>query len=252
MMESRLTAREEKDTFQHKPLKEEIFDVMHKRIIAGKYPPGEWLRQEIISSQLGVSQTPVREALDLLVSAGLAERVPYRGVRVLQLTTEEIVDAYTVRLVLESAAVRAAAINRTEAQKRMLADIVEQTKELVTLADMSTQRQLNREFHRALVAASGNSLLTRLYEMASNQFPDWMLYEYMFRHPELLPSSLAKEYQEHKAIAEAVANGDAMLSVKHAIEHIRNLGNELVSYLKIPQKLLDTTEEQLKPLLVES
>jgi len=40
--------------------------------------------------------------------------------------------------------------------------------------------------------------------------------------------------------------------VKHAIEHIRNLGNELVSYLKIPQKLLDTTEEQLKPLLVES
>ena len=52
-------------------LKEEVFDLLHQRIVAGKYSPGEWLRQEDISSQLGVSQTPVREALDLLVSVGL-------------------------------------------------------------------------------------------------------------------------------------------------------------------------------------
>ncbi|MDO9128504.1 MAG: GntR family transcriptional regulator [Anaerolineales bacterium] len=243
---------QETDFFQRKPLKEEVFEYLHKRIIAGKYAPGEWLRQEEISSRLGVSQTPVREALDLLVSAGLAERVPYRGVRVLQLTTEEIVDSYAVRLLLESAAARAAALNRTEAQIRLLADIVEQTKALVTLNDMSQQRQLNREFHRSLVAASGNSLLTRLYEMVSNQFPDWMLYEYMFRHPELLQPSLAKEYQEHKAIVDAVAVGDAGLAAQYAVEHIRNLGGELITFLRIPKTLLDATEEQLRPLLTGS
>ena len=90
---------------QRRSLRDEVFQFLHRRIVAGKYAPGEWLRQEDISTQLGVSQTPVREALDLLVSTGLAERVPYRGVRVLQLTTQEIVEAYVMRLVLESAAV---------------------------------------------------------------------------------------------------------------------------------------------------
>jgi len=66
----------------HKPLKEEIYDALHRQIIAGKYGPGDWLRQEDIATLMCVSMTPVREALDLLVSTGLAERVPYRGVRV--------------------------------------------------------------------------------------------------------------------------------------------------------------------------
>src|SRR4030067_3075900 len=86
-------------TVQHKPLKEEIFDVLHKQIIAGKYAPGDWLRQEDIASQMGVSMTPVREALDLLVAAGLAERVPYRGVRVREMSTKDVVGAYGLWLV---------------------------------------------------------------------------------------------------------------------------------------------------------
>ncbi|MGZ6316095.1 MAG: GntR family transcriptional regulator, partial [Anaerolineales bacterium] len=80
-----------------KPLKEEVFDVLHGRIIAGQYSAGEWLRQEEISSLLGVSMTPVREALDLLVSAGLAERVPYRGVRILEPSPKEILNSYGLR-----------------------------------------------------------------------------------------------------------------------------------------------------------
>jgi len=70
-----MTLYSEQSTVQHKPLKEEIFEVLHKQIIAGKYAPGDWLRQEDIASQMGVSMTPVREALDLLVAAGLAEFV---------------------------------------------------------------------------------------------------------------------------------------------------------------------------------
>ena len=60
----------------HKPLRDEIYDALHRQIIAGKYGPGDWLRQEDIANQMGVSMTPVREALDLLVAKGLAERVP--------------------------------------------------------------------------------------------------------------------------------------------------------------------------------
>ena len=70
-----------------RPLKEDVFDTLVEKIISGQYKPGKWLRQEEIASQLDVSMTPVREALDLLAAAGLAERVPYRGVRVPQPST---------------------------------------------------------------------------------------------------------------------------------------------------------------------
>ncbi len=238
----------EGEILKRRSLKEEIFQILHQKIVAGKIAPGEWLRQEEISNQLGVSQTPVREALDLLVSAGLAERIPYRGVRVIQLTTEEIVDAYIMRLILESTAGRLAAHNITSEQIRDINEIIEQTRGLVTLEDMSTQRQLNKKFHMAIVFASGNTLLTRLYEAASNLFPDWMLYEYMFRHPELLQSSLRREYQEHKAIADAITQHDADQAAQKIVDHIRNLGNEFESFLNIPGEFIREKEQQAAPV----
>src|ERR671920_268765 len=106
----------ETDLVQKRPLKEDIFDVLHEKIIAGIYKPGDWLRQEDIATQLGVSMTPVREGLDLLVSAGLAERVPYRGVRVREMSTKHIVEAYGLRLLLEAIIAQEAARNITPAQ----------------------------------------------------------------------------------------------------------------------------------------
>ena len=223
---------------QRKPLKEEIFEILHKRIIAGKYVPGDWLRQEEISSQLGVSQTPVREALDLLVSTGLAQRVPFRGVRVMRLSQNEIAESHGMRLFLECSAAASAADRITDDELQRLTIIIEQTKNLVTLNDMSKLRQLNHEFHLGIVEASGNSLLIKLYGMVINSFPDWMLYEYMFRHPELLEESLLREYQEHMAIVDALAAHDKARSAKETRIHIQNLGNELVNYLEIPAELL--------------
>lgn len=230
-------------------LKEEVFDLLHQRIVAGKYMPGEWLRQEDISSQLGVSQTPVREALDLLVSVGLAERVPYRGVRVPEWSAEEIVDAYILRLILESAAARMAAQNISNEKLEQLRKTVEETSGLVTLDDMSTLRRLNKQFHLGIAEASGNFLMQKLYEMASNLFPDWRLYEYMFRHPELLDVSLRREYQEHCAIVEAIADRNPGRAAIETIQHIRNLGPELVEYLGVPTKLIMEKERQVEPYL---
>ena len=84
---------EETEYLQKRPLKEDIFDILHEKIISGNYKQGDWLRQEEIASQLGVSMTPVREGLDLLVSAGLAERVPYRGVRVREMSSKDVGEA---------------------------------------------------------------------------------------------------------------------------------------------------------------
>ena len=230
---------------ERKSLKEEIFDVLHTRVIAGKYAPGEWLRQEDIASQLGVSQTPVREALDLLVSSGLAERIPYRGVRILKLSTEEIVDSYGMRLLLETKSAAISAKNRTEQQLENMIELVVKTEALMTLSDMSAQMLLNREFHLALVASGGDALMTKLFEIVSHQFPDWMLYEYMFRYPELLQPSLSTEFQEHKAIVDAIAAKNSDLAALKAATHIKNLGNELVNFLGIPREMLLEKEKQM-------
>ena len=230
-------------------MKQDIYEFVHERIIAGQYAPGEWLRQDVISSQLGVSMTPVREALDLLVSAGLAERVPYRGVRVLQLTAEEIADSYGTRLLIEGAAVYASAINISPEQLAKLSALLDESKSLVELKDMSRSRALNRELHTAIVTASGNTLLNKIYITVLNTFPDWMLYEYMFRHPELLDESIQNEYKEHRAIVDALAAHEPVLSIQRAIEHITNRSNELETYLGVPIETITAKESQILPML---
>jgi DNA-binding GntR family transcriptional regulator len=237
------------ETVQHKPLKEEIFDALHKQVIAGKYLPGDWLRQEEIASQMGVSMTPVREALDLLVAAGLAERVPYRGVRVPKLTAKEVVEAYGLRLALEAMAAREAATRITREQAAALSRTLDEMKTLSTLNEMSRARQLSREFHMGIVAASGNELLMKLYGIVANAFPDWMLYEAMFHHPELLAESLANEEKEHRALLNAIAKGKADLAAQKAIDHIVSLSNSLRDLLDIPPELLTEKEQQILPLL---
>jgi DNA-binding GntR family transcriptional regulator len=240
------------ETVQRKTLKDEIFDVLHKRIIAGKYVPGEWLRQEEIASQLGVSQTPVREALDLLVSAGLAERVPYTGVHVAQLSNDEIIDSYGMRLLLEPAATRWAALLIKQEQLDGLYRILDEMKSQVTLNDMSTQRQLSREFHLSIVTASGNTLMVRVYQVVANVFPDWMMYEVMFRRPELLEESLAQEYKEHRAIVDALAASKPELAAQKALEHILHLGRDLEELLQLPGELIRDKERQAVALIKSS
>jgi DNA-binding GntR family transcriptional regulator len=239
-MNTSLDTQKDLENLQRKSLKEEIFDVLHEKIIAGKVGPGEWLRQEDIATQLGVSMTPVREALDLLVSVGLAERVPYRGVRVPQPSADEIAEAYAMRLLLEAAGARAAALKRRQAQVDELKRILSRMKGLLSLNDMSALRQLSRQFHRSVVAIGGNGTLDRLYEMIMNSFPDWMLYEYLFRHTDLLESSLADEYKEHMRLVEAIEAGDAELAESEAIAHIRNLGEELTTFLGISHEILES------------
>jgi DNA-binding GntR family transcriptional regulator len=240
------------EILQKKSLRDEVFDLLYARVIAGQYTRGEWLRQEDIASQLDVSQTPVREALDLLVSAGLAERVPYRGVRIRELSHTEILDAYILRLQLESLTVRLAALNISASQSEQLQALVEETRSLVTLQDMPRLRQLNKRFHSLIAEYSGNPLLARMYEMASNIFPDWMLYEFLYRHPELLQPSLENEFQEHLAIFRAIAAHDAETAARCVVEHIRNLGSDLVRSLGLPAQLVSYREEQILPLIIRS
>jgi DNA-binding GntR family transcriptional regulator len=232
------------ETLPRRSLRDEVFETLHNRVIAGEYRPGEWLRQDLIASQLGVSMTPVREALNQLVAAGLAERVPYRGVRVVELTQEEMLDAYGLRLLLEPAAVRLASERADQPRAEELKRIHARTLELVALSDMSLLRQLSREFHALVVEMSGDPLLVRLYQIVANKFPDWMLYEAMFRHPDELTASLAREQEEHSAILASISDRQPAAASRAATSHILSLGKDLQTYLSIPAELIREKERQ--------
>ncbi|HSL44298.1 MAG TPA: GntR family transcriptional regulator [Anaerolineales bacterium] len=243
---------EESELIQKRPLKEDIFDVLHEKIISGVYKPGDWLRQDDIATQLGVSMTPVREGLDLLVSAGLAERVPYRGVRVREILARDVIEAYGLRLVLEAVIAQEAARNITEEQIAGLESMIEIMKKHDSLKEMSDERKLSREFHAAIAEASRNDLLIKLYAIVANAFPDWLLYEALFRNPDLLADSTATTLKEHIAIVDALKNRNGVEAAQKSIEHVMDSGKWLEEYLDIPAELLREKEEQVSPLMKKS
>jgi DNA-binding GntR family transcriptional regulator len=236
------------ELLRKRSLTDEVYEILSDKIIAGKYSSGDWLRQEDISTLLGVSQTPVREALDRLVATGLAERVTYRGVRVPILEPKEIVDAFLLRLILETTGARFAAKVILPEEIEFLSSLVENTANLLSLEDMSVLRQMNKQFHTRIVETARSPLLSKLYEMTTNAFPDWMLYEYMFRHPELLETSLQREYGEHIAIVNALAIKDGDEASFQVAQHIKNLWYGLQTYLEISDESIEEIEKQISAM----
>jgi len=230
----------------HKPLKEEIYDALHRQIIAGKHKPGDWLRQEDIASQMGVSMTSVREALDLLVSNGIAERVPYRGVRVREMSVKDIADAYGLRLILEALAAREAASHITAEQISRLENILAEIKQHIKLQEMPLERQLSGEFHTIIAEAAGSDLLVKLYSIVANAFPDWLLYEVVYRKPEIMMDSLAQTCEEFKSILDALKKGDAEEAAQKTLDHVLDSGKWMEEYLNIPSEMLREKEELAK------
>src|SRR5262245_18342655 len=242
----------ENELIQKRPLKADIFDVLHDKIVSGKYKPGEWLRQDDIATQLGVSMTPVREAFDLLVASGLAERVAYRGVRVREISTKDIVEAYGMRLFLEVMIAEEADRKITPEQVEGLERTIAEMKKHDNLKDVSIQRKLSREFHSAIADVTQNDLLIKLYSVVSNAFPDWLLYEALFRYPEILQDSMTSMHTEHIEIVEALKKGDGLKAALKSVEHLMESGQWLVDYLNIAAELLREKEDQVLSLLKKS
>jgi len=110
----------------HKQLRGWVADRLRADIHEGRIQPGEWLRQERIAQEYGVSQMPVREAFKELVAEGILEQYPYRGVRVVQISVADVEDLYATRSFLEGRAARVAALNITDEELQELKNIHDQ------------------------------------------------------------------------------------------------------------------------------
>lgn len=193
---------------------DQVHGALLERIVAGELPPGSRLRQEALADELGVSRTPLREALVRLASEGLVEFTPNRGATVARRDFGDMEQAWRARLVIEPGAARLAA-------ERGDAGAVEHMRESIrrqraVAGDVTTSFALNREFHLTLVRASGNAHLAQFAELL------WLtrIGVPIFVRQAHGRAQILAWAAEHEAIVEAVAARDGARAERLACEHV--------------------------------
>lgn len=129
----------------------DVTAILRRRILKGQYPEDEFIRQEVIATELGVSRIPVREALAQLEAEGLVIRVKYRGAIVPKLSLREIGEIYEMRRMIEPYLLRNAIENISEDQIGRLQQLVDRSRKTDDIPSWAT---LNIEFHRTLFEAA--------------------------------------------------------------------------------------------------
>jgi len=146
-------------------LREQIKDLILQRIVSGAYPAGSRLVETRIAEELGVSQAPVREALNSLEQLGCVVREPHRGCSVRAFSAEELLEAFPVRAALEALAASLAASRITEARLARLAELLDAMRDAARRGDAHDQSLANASFHATIVGASGNATLERQWSL---------------------------------------------------------------------------------------
>ncbi len=182
---------------------DQVYSATRARIVDGTLQRGARIHQEDLAEELGVSRTPVREALRRLAAEGLVEMRTNRGARVADVGGDDMHAAYQARLVIEPGAARLAALQApAEALRRMRAALSAQRR-----AIPSVQRsfEANREFHLALVQASGNEFLIQFAQRL------WVarIGEVIYERQSETPERMGLDADEHEQILGAIesANG---------------------------------------------
>lgn len=183
-------------------------------ILDGHLQPGARLREAELASLLGISRTPLRQALARLELEGLLEVLPRAGLVVSSLDDQAVLELYSTRELLEGAAAAMAAENATQADIDRLAGVLEQGETFPT--DPNELRRLNRSFHDALYDASHNRFLIKSLQGLHDALA------LLGQTTLTAPGRPEAAHEEHRAIVAAIARGDAAAAEAAARAHVRN------------------------------
>ena len=197
-------------------LRGRVFNKIREDILSGAYNENDELKENTIALELGVSRTPVREALRQLELEGLVTTVPNRGAYVTGITVKDIHDIYVIRSYLEGLCAKWACEHITEAE-------IEALDEVLYLSDFHARRghheqlvELDNKFHDLIYKASGSKILDHVLS-------DFHHYVERVRKITLSKQDRAtKSSEEHAAIVDAIRKRDGVLAEELAHEHIIN------------------------------
>lgn len=191
-----------KEGFNFVSAADQVYQSLREDILSGKLPPNERMTEMMIADALGVSRTPVREAVKRLTVEGFVSRIPGEGLRVVALGPNEIEQIFDIRLMLETYAVRRAALHATDAQMaelHELADTAHARTPPRSNADLQYLSDCNARFHKLIMEAACSPRITTMLGSAIDVGLVLRTYR-MYSERELVRSS-----RHHQEIADAIA-----------------------------------------------
>jgi DNA-binding GntR family transcriptional regulator len=196
-------------------MKERAYAEIKRAILGGDFPPGSFLAERQLATQLRMSKTPVRAALERLEAEGFVTVSPQQGVIIRDLTVHEIADHYEIRAALETYAVRALAGRLSPSQRERLQENLQAQAALRGGDDGRRAVTLDTEFHTLFCEFLGNREILRVMVQLREKIQRVIMKVFQIN-----PGRIASAYGEHRAIAEAVIRGDAAQAAKLVEEHL--------------------------------
>lgn len=225
-MKEKLTLIENDDL----PLRDVVFQTLRKAILTGKLAPKERLMEMHLANTLGVSRTPVREAIHMLELEGLARIIPHKGAEVASITVDDMKEVLEVRRALDILCVELACQRISDEEVCLLKKACEDFARETEIGDITSIAARDVAFHDIIIKATGNSKLENLINNLSEQ-----MYRYRFEYIKD-PDIYTQLIDEHKAIYEAVYKRDASAASRIAGIHIDNQEDAIMRQIDLEKK----------------
>ena len=194
-------------------------EVLRQAILEGYFEPGERLDQDAIAEELGVSRTPLREAIAALESEGLLESEPHRGVFVAEISRRDIHEVFALRALLEAEVARQAALSISDTVLDRLENSLREAQQAYADGDHVAQFDADRHFHETLRAFTENRLLKEVLDAVNNRISA------VRRFAQTKPGPHVEEFAaEHLAILQALKGRDAERAAVLMRRHLENSG----------------------------
>jgi DNA-binding GntR family transcriptional regulator len=209
------------------PLRDVVFNTLRQRILTGELKPGERLMEIHLANCLGVSRTPIREAIHKLSLEGLVTMVPRRGAEVSRISKQDLQDVLEVRRTLDTLAVRLACARMTDEEKQNLHEANAEFAKSTLTKDATTIAQSDVKFHDIILMSTGNRRLVQMVNNLAEQ-----VYRYRLEYVKDSRNHM-RLIEEHDKISNSIAKGDNETAEKLIQSHIDNQELNIISQLDL-------------------
>ena len=203
-------------------LTDEVYNILADRIVNRKLKPGARLIEDELAEDLGISRTPIREALNRLAQDGLVELIPRKGAQVSRLKAKDVEEVYELRKLLEGFATEKSVISIKEKE-------LNQIKELIGKGESSSERKLeyflkaDLKLHNLIINHCGNSRLIKMLRSLHNFVNSFRILDTQYNH------RIMQAHKEHKEIVKAFSKKDAGLAKRLVEQHIENAKKNILA-----------------------
>lgn len=212
------------------PLRDVVFNTLRQAILTGELKPGERLMEIHLANRLGVSRTPIREAIRKLELEGLVTMIPRRGAEVAQITEKSMNDVLEVRRAMDALCVELACDRITGKELEDLRHACEYFESAVKTRDVKKIAQADVALHDIIVQATGNDRLIQLVNNLSEQ-----MYRYRFEYIKDV-SQHERLVAEHRIIYQGIVNQDKETASQAAKLHIDNQKKAIIRQIRLEKE----------------